>query len=60
MKTAISKLGSRQLQCFSLIEGMFGPVQTSHFSCAEYNSRIICIRSATSETIKFGRFELQV
>ena len=28
------------------------------FSCTEYNSRIICMRSATSETIKFGRFEL--
>ena len=33
------------------------PAQTSLFLCAEYNSRIICMRSATSETIKFGRFE---
>ena len=42
------------LQCFWNL----GPVQTSHFSCAEYNSLIIYIKSATSETIKFGRFEL--
>ena len=33
------------------------PGSTSHFSSADYNSRIICMKSATSETIKFGRFE---
>ena len=41
-----------------LMTQMLGQVQTPNLTCAEPNSRVKCMRSATFESIKLDCFEL--